>query len=274
MLPRLYGEGMPTPKPQDRPSSPRARGARPLGWLLTVLLAGCQAGVGAASGPSGIPGHLSEPGYRLNARELPAGATVPDWVDVVQAGVTPAWVYSGNWAIDQRPDGTPAWIHSDLRDGAGVSFRRYAGTALGGADGAMPARYMAEAEVTVIRATGYYAPTGDQGQPFYYLDPQHYVEVVLKPGAIEVWEVDGGQPKTTQGWKKLWSQALKTAALEPRLVGAEVDTLAGSFTPLLDGKALVGPLKSALIRADRPVRVAMRAIGNVVAFDRLRIEPR
>lgn len=246
----------------------------PLGLLLGSLV-GCGLGGPLASvGWPESPRALEQRSYSLDVRSLPLGQEVPDWLDVVIPGTTPAWVYSGSWAIGQRPDGTPAWIHSDLRDGSGVSFRRYAGTALGSADGAVPVRYLVETEVTVIKATGYYAPTGDQGQPFYFRDPQHYVEVVLKPGAIEVWEVDGGQPKTVKGWNKLWSQPLTTKALEPRLVGAEVDREAGTFTPLLDGKPLCPALSSPIIRNDRAGWVAMRAIGNVVAFDRLRIEAR
>ncbi|MOA15855.1 hypothetical protein D3C78_1360380 [compost metagenome] len=163
-------------------------------------------------------------------------------------------------------------LHDDIRKQPAVSFLRYRGTALGTPNGQVPDVYYTEVAMRPIESPHNYTPTGDQGVQFYYTAYDTYLEVVIKPTHIEVWEADKAEPKTTKGWKRLWGQALTTKGGEVRKVGALVDVKAGTFTAYLDGKALT-TVKSGLLKP-QPAWVVLRGIGNVVSFDDLLIEKR
>lgn len=248
----------------------------------TCLVAACAAPTtaptaGGSPGPSLAPHQVPTPTpvprrFQTGFEGEPVGASPADWVDVKGEASTPDWVYAGNWKVAADESGNKVFLHDDLRSATGVSFRRYKGGALGKPDGALPDRYYAEVTVRPIKAEGYYAPTGDQGQLFYFLDPRRYVEVVLKPDMIEIWEADGGEPKTSKGWRRLWHQPLVTRAGDKRRVGALVDAADGSFTAYLDGKPL-GSARSPLIKP-QPAYFTLRGIGNVVSFDDVLIEAR
>lgn len=279
---------------------PRARLALP---LVAALLAACEASpLTSAPPPSG--GTLSSRAPTATASSgrpdaaapspalsvLPAPSVTPtppllhegfeatplgdvprDWVDVATEATVPAWVYAGNWRVVEDEGGNRVFMHDDVREQPAVSFQRYRGDALGTTDGELPARYHAEVAMRPIKSPHNYPPTGDQGVQFYYLGVGQYLEVVIKPDQIEVWEADGAEPKTSKGWKRLWNKAVQTRAGDLRRIGARVDMEAGTFEAWLDGERLT-TVASTLIKP-QPAWLALRGIGNVVSFDDVRIEP-
>jgi hypothetical protein len=204
--------------------------------------------------------------------DLAVGSVPADFVDVTTEETTPSWVYPGHWAVAADEHGNKVFMHDDVRQQPAVSFQRYRGTALGKPNGQLPEVYYAEVAMRPIRSPYNYAPTGDQGVQFFYLKYDTYLEVVIKPTSIEIWEANGAVPRSTQGWKRLWGQSLATAAGDVRRIGALVDMKAGTFTAYLDGKPLQ-TVKSDLL-TPRPAYLALRGIGNVVSFDDMTIEER
>lgn len=199
-------------------------------------------------------------------------ADAVDLVDPSTEGEVPAWVYPGNWRVVEEEGGNHVLLHDDMREKPGVSFRVYRGKALGTPDGALPAAY--DAAVTMhLRGSKYnYPPTGDQGVQFFYQGPGTYLEVVVKPNLVEIWQADHAEPKSMAGWQRLWHQPMNTVEGDRRRIGARVDRRAGTFTATLDGKDLA-TVSSTLLAGDRPAWVALRGIGNVVSFDDLAVTP-
>ncbi|MDB5101011.1 MAG: hypothetical protein JWM80_5432 [Cyanobacteria bacterium RYN_339] len=210
---------------------------------------------------------------RLGFEDTPTGSVPADFVDVAtEVAAPPGWVYQGNWKVAPDEKGNAVFLHDDVREQPAVSFMRYRGTALGKPNGELPATYYAEVAMRPIRSPINYPPTGDQGVQFYFLKYNQYLEVVVKPDVLEIWECNGGEPKTAKGWKKLWGEALATKAGDVRRIGALVDTKAGNFTAYLDGKPR-GAVQSTLL-GSQPAWLTLRGIGNVVSFDDLVVEPR
>lgn len=177
------------------------------------------------------------------------------------------WLYAGNWFVAGGQ-----LNHVDLRPQPNLSFRRYSGLAFG-ENGALPPRYRASVTLTFggsYDAPNAYPPTGDQGVPFYYLDPTHYVELLIKPNLFEVWECDGGQPEKSGGWRRLYGEELVTGKGDSRTLGATVDVAAGKIQVYLDG-AMKATVSSPLITPGYH-SFALRAAGNSLAFDNLLIE--
>lgn len=203
--------------------------------------------------------------------DVPLGEVAAGWVDVATETTVPAWVYPGNWRVVADDAGNRVFLHDDVREQPAVSFQRYRGEALGSADGLLPTRYHAEVAMRPIRSPHNYPPTGDQAVQFYYLGTGRYVEVVIKPDQLEIWEADGAEPRTSKGWKRLYNKALATSGGDLRRIGARVDVEAGTFEAWLDGERLTS-VKSALIKP-QPAWITLRGIGNVVSFDDVRVEP-
>lgn len=273
--------------------------ARVLVPFVALALAACQAPLAAPGAPggrsaarsptataaSGTP-NMAEPGSTValpapsltpaplllleSFEDAPLGDTPADWVDVATETAVPAWVYAGNWRIVQDDTGNRVFLHDDVRTQPAVSFQRYRGSALGTQNGVLPTRYQAEVAMRPIHSPYNYPPTGDQAVQFYYLGTGRYVEVVIKPDQLEIWEADGAEPRTTKGWKRLYNKALATKAGELRRIGARVDAEAGTFEAWLDGERLTS-VKSALIKP-QPAWITLRGIGNVVSFDDVRVE--
>ena len=271
-----------------RPVTPRRTGLGLLGAAL--ILSACQQSpvptqpgpvtsspaqsqVNPTPTPPPVASPTPVPGRFFTDFEADAVGTVPaDWVDVTTEETTPSWVYAGNWAVASDERGNRVLLHDDVRQQPAVSFVRYRGAALGTPNGQVPNVYYTEVAMRPIKSPHNYTPTGDQGVQFFYLKHDTYLEVVIKPTHIEVWEADAAEPKTTKGWKRLWGQAMTTKGGDLRKIGALVDLNAGTFTAYLDGKALT-TVKSDLLKP-RPAWVALRGIGNVVSFDEVLIEKR
>jgi len=223
---------------------------------------------------SSAPAEAPTPTPRLHEgfEQVPLGAQPADWVDVASEAKLPSWVYPGNWRVVEADGGNRVFLHDDLRVQPAVSFQRYRGTALGTPNGVLPGKYWAELDMKPIRSLYNYPPTGDQGAQLYYVDHAHYVEVVLKPDQLEIWEADGGEPRSIKGWKRLWHRQMRNPAGTARRIGAVVDTQAGTFEAWLDGQPLA-TVSSPVIKPG-PAWLALRGIGNVVSFDEVVIEPR
>jgi hypothetical protein len=174
-------------------------------------------------------------------------------------------------------NGSKQFEHDGLSDTANLSFRRYKGTGLGTANGALPAKYKAELDVTPIKSYSY-APTGDQGTQVYYVDPTHYFEVLIKPNNFEVWACDNAAPFQSVGWYRLYATPVDTAANQTRHLGAEIDTNAHTLKAYLDGQLMTtldANTSDVLTRllTNVPHYFAMRGTGNIVAHDNIRIAP-
>lgn len=204
--------------------------------------------------------------------KTPVGSAPSDFVDVKTEELTPDWVYEGHWAVTEDASGNKVFMHDDVRQQPAVSFQRYRGTALGTSNGQVPEVYYTEVDMRPISSPHNYPPIGDQGVQFYYLRHNTYLEVIVKPGLIEIWEANEAAPNTSKGWKRLWFKGLETPAGTTRRIGALVDTREGTFTAYLDGEPLE-TVESPLLKP-QPAWVTLRGIGNVVSFDNLLIEAR
>lgn len=222
--------------------------------------------------PTQTPSPLGSLGPRPTVKTRPGSftydfrTTAVDLIDVRNDGYNYPWLMPGNWSIE---DGR--LMHRDIRQQPALSFRRYSGTTFG-PNGALPDRY--QAQVTLVfdssfEAPNSYPPTGDQGTPFYYIDPTHYVEVLIKPNLFEVWECNGGQPEKNGGWKRLYAEDLVTAKGDRRTLGVNVDSASGQMEVFLDG-ARRARVSSPLIDT-RVHYLALRAAGNVVGYENLSI---
>lgn len=262
--------GVPVPAtPPERPTSQAMPSVQP---VTPMPVAGRSdfGGPTPYTAPSSTP--TPEPRLRADFEAVPLGSQPDDWVDVATEKTVPAWVYAGNWRVVEAEGGNRAFLHDDVRVQPAVSFQRYRGTALGTKDGLLPAKYWTELDMKPIRSPHNYPPTGDQGVQLYYADYNRYVEIVLKPDQIEVWEADNAEPRTTKGWKRLWNRQTTNPVGTARRVGALVDTVAGTFETWIDGEKM-STVKSAVIKP-QPAWLALRGIGNVVSFDNVVIEPR
>lgn len=255
-------------------------------WLSACVSTPVAPGAPAPSPPaSSAPGPTASPLSAPSPTPTPApkryftdfekdalGSEPAEFIDVTAEGVDVPWVYSGNWSISRDETGNKVFLHDDIRTQPAVSFRRYRGAALGTENGQLPEKYYAEVLMRPIRSPNNYSPTGDQGVQFYYLSYNTYLEVIIKPNEIEIWEANQSAPQTTKGWKRLWSAPLKTEGGDKRRIGALVDVAARQFTAYLDGKPLK-TVESELLKP-QPAYLALRGIGNVVNFDEVLIEER
>ncbi|MDB5101841.1 MAG: mycodextranase [Cyanobacteria bacterium RYN_339] len=225
--------------------------------------------------PVGTPTPLPTPlppatGSLLETFEgVPLGSAPSTFVDPLDEGFAFSWMPRVRWHVENQ-GGSKQFLHDGLNTQAVLSFRRYRGTAFG-ANGVLPARYFAQVAVTPLK-TLTLPPTGDQGTQVYYLNPTHYVEVLIKPTLFEVWQCNNGQPFSSAGWSRLYFTSSTTASGQRRVLGATVNTGTHQLTAFLDGVQKT-TLTAALIQAT-PHWLALRGTGNVVAHDDLRIEPR
>jgi hypothetical protein len=194
-----------------------------------------------------------------------------DWVDVSTEHSVPPWVYRGSWGVEPDETGNAVLMHRDIRQQPAVSFLRYRGSAWHTTNGEVPLRYRAEMTMRSLESPHNYPPTGDQGVQFFYRSPSDYLEVIIKPWAIEVWEARGGVPQNGAGWYKLWERPLQTGAGDKRRIGAIVDREQLTMTALLDGEELA-TVRSESLR-EGPAWLALRGIGNVVSFDDIELAP-
>ncbi|HEY9722616.1 MAG TPA: hypothetical protein V6D47_11410 [Oscillatoriaceae cyanobacterium] len=249
------------------PDAPVTRAPTPSPGLAPMVLPTATDMPSPTSSPSPTTGR-----YIQDFEALSVGAKPADFVDVASETSVPSWVYQGNWHVATDETGNHVLLHDAARQQPALSFYRYRGDALGLPNGQMPPVYYAEAVMRPISSPNNYPPTGDQGVQFYYLSVDTYLEVVIKPTQLEIWQAEGAAPKSTQGWTRLWAEDLTTNGGDRRRIGALVNVPAGTFTAYLDGKPL-HTVKSDLLKP-QPSWITLRAIGNVVSFDNLLIEKR
>lgn len=218
--------------------------------------------------------------------------SMADWKDPkADDGYTQPWLSSGTWAVTSAyPAVAPGSDASGSRGFASapttsgmaldynsnqpqplLSFRRYAGKAFGTDNGELPAHYQASVTLVPISARAdFFPPIGDQGTPVYYLDPQHYVEVLIKPDKFEVWECNGGVPLGWKGWHPLYQEDASHSAGVAYTLGAEVDSNAGTMRVYQDG-VFKREIKSGIIKPYSHY-FAIRGGSNHVQFTNISIQ--
>ncbi|MNL37450.1 hypothetical protein D3C87_1595950 [compost metagenome] len=183
----------------------------------------------------------------------------------------PSVASAASGSLRLTPGGGRALEHNDMRPQPALSFRRYAGKAFGTNDGQLPARYRVSLQVTPIASREeFYPPVGDQGTPIYYLDPTHYVEVLLKANTFEVWECNGGEPIKWRGWRELYGESASHSAGVPVTLGAEVNSDTGTIRVYYNGR-FRREVKSAIVKPYTHY-FALRGASNRVQFDNLMIQ--
>ncbi|HEY9899900.1 MAG TPA: hypothetical protein V6D00_12010 [Pantanalinema sp.] len=238
-------------------------------------------GGGGAIQPTPAPTSAPARLVTLDFEQAPLGAIQPGlhFVDVgaerlARGEQLPSWLYVGSWEVadvDTPTLKSRVLRQTKVQDRPAVTFVRYKGEFAGGPDGQMPARYRMEVTQQPVRSPYNLPPTGDQAIQPYYLDANHYVEVVTTPKELQLWVCDGGLPDSAQGWTKVWSEALSTRPYDKRRIGAVVDTRKRTFQVLYDG-APKAEATLDLIDPARKATVALRAIGNEVNFDDVVLE--
>lgn len=208
--------------------------------------------------------------YSNTFESLALGAAPSEYIDPRDEGYSYSWMPRVPWSIVSY-NGSRQYEHDGLAGSSLLSFRRYRGTALGTANGLLPARYFAQVDVTPIRSNSY-SPTGDQGTQFYYLDPTHYLELLIKPNYFEVWVANGAQPFSSQNWQRIHYTATTTSAGQRRRLAAEVDVYAHTVRCYLDGQ-LRATVSHPIVNTQAHW-FALRGAGNVVAHDNVIIQPR
>lgn len=259
-----------------------------VGMVATGILLGCTTppmapGSGGGGGPqaSAPPSPDLQASYRQDFEQMPVGSLGSEapFVDVrdelVARGETPpSWLFSGSWEIadvDTAQLKSRVLRQTKVQERPPITLLRYRGTFYGQDDGAMPAHYRMQVTQQPIRSPYNLPPTGDQGVQPYYLDANHYVEVVTTPSQLQLWVCDGGVPDSSTGWTKVWAQDLGTKAGDVRRVGAEVDVATRKFKLLYDGQPMAEATLD-LIDPSRTHYVSLRAIGNEVNFDDFELE--
>jgi hypothetical protein len=221
--------------------------------------------------PTATPTPMPAPsgGLLLDFEDVALNAAPTDFIDPNDEGYSYAWMPRVTWKVVSL-NGSRQFEHDGLSNTGNLSFRRYKGTGLGTSNGELPAKYMAELDVTPIQSNTY-SPTGDQGTQVYYLDPTHYVEVLIKPTMFEVWQCDGGVPFTSAGWTRLYFSDATTTAGQTRHLGAQIDCTTHQLKAYFDGQ-LMTTLTIPLL-TNQPHYLALRGTGNVVAHDNVRVKP-
>jgi|GEM_PF-1751708 len=219
---------------------------------------------------------LGGPGRLVEDFEVRTGTWPRFWKDVrpeAAPGVWP-WLQSGLWAV--APTLVPgmrglALEFRDLRPQPVLTFRRWAGQAFGTPDGQLPGRYRVTLTVLPIEARAdFFPPTGDLGVPVYYVDPVHYVELLVKPDRFQIWECQGGEPQKWRGWRMLHEEDATFSARVPIRMSAEIDSWRGSIRCTSPAAAPV-EVQSTVI-SPTAHHVALRAASSRVQFDDLVIE--
>jgi hypothetical protein len=196
------------------------------------------------------------------------GADPADFIDPNDEGFTYSWMPRVKWRV-ALINGAKQFLHDGLSTTPNLAFRRYRGTGLGTANGQLPNHYVAELDVTPIQSDTY-TPTGDQGTQFYYIDPTHYIELLIKPTFLEVWECNGAAPFQSVGWTRLFAADATTGANQTRHLRAEIDCQTHMLKAYFDGQLLT--TLSIDMLTTQPHYFALRGTGNIVAHNNIHIQ--
>ncbi len=247
-------------------------------YLLVGSLIGCSTvpsapGGGGGDAPPGVTDTPSPRILKLDFEKDALGNMPKDWVGVraemiAQGKKVPDWLFDGTWevaSINVPPLQGKVLRQTQKAREPWISLVRYRGSHFG-PNGQLPLRYRFEVKQQPIDSPYNLPPTGDQGVQPYYLDADHYLEVVNTPRDLQVWYCDGGQPMNGRGWKRLYSRSLSTRPGDVRRVGGTVDVTRKTFVLTYDGK----PEATLQVPEIDPLRthsMALRSIGNMVNFD-------
>lgn len=198
------------------------------------------------------------------------------WKDVRQESIQGLWPWlqSGLWSL--APTLVPgtrgqSLEFRDLRAQPVLTFRRWAGQAFGTPDGQLPGRYRVTLTVLPIEArSDFFPPTGDLGVPVYYVDPIHYVELLVKPDRFQIWECQGGEPQKWRGWRMLHEEDATFSARVPIRMTAEIDSWRGSLLCTSPARSPVEVQSPVIV--PKAHHFALRAASSRVQFDDVVIE--
>lgn len=275
---RARCDGKPVPGSLQSLVAPRIGALAFTGTLLLACVGapgtpGGGAGPGTPTPDSGVTQTPSQRVLRLDFEHAALGALPLDWIGVraemlAQGKTPPSWLYEGTWevaSVNRPPIQGKVLRQTQKQPEPWISLVRYRGAHFG-PNGQMPRRYRFEVSQQPIASPYNLPPTGDQGVQPYYLDADHYLEVVNTPRELQVWFCDGGQPMNGRGWKRLYNRSLATNPGDVRRVGGIVDVANKSFILLYDGKP-EATMQVPDIDPSRTHFMALRSIGNEVNFD-------
>ena len=194
---------------------------------------------------------------------IPIGREPPMFHDPASEPNKPSWLQAGAWPIvPDSPATGVVWQANQLAPQPCLSFRVWNHAAL-------PARYTATIAVRPVSSTFEHPPIGEIALIPFYVDPTHYVEVVVGSDSVSVWLADGAQPGSDKGWRALRFLGVATAIGDVRTVVMTVDRTQSTLT-VMTGEQTATIAESAL--AAQPAGVAIRAVGNRFAIPVFRIE--
>ncbi|MBU6428224.1 MAG: hypothetical protein KGR26_04390, partial [Cyanobacteria bacterium REEB65] len=220
--------------------------------------------------PSGDPGVVLRLGLALGNGNLPFED--PTTMEERES----SRFFMGQWAIDHG-----ALQQEDLPASAGMSFRRYDGSAFGSAGGLAPSHYRVETEVSAFAPSGHGpadipgSPVGALGIIPYFRDTTHYTLLVATPTDAELWMVDGLRPgdEWDAATYRRWLYELPSPLHVGDNVrwGADIDTKAQTIQISFQGRLmeiLTDPFLQNIAHS-----VALVSNGNYVRYSSLVLRP-
>lgn len=131
----------------------------------------------------------------------------------------------------------------------------------------LPGRYRVTASVQPVSSPHFKPPVGEISIIPYYLDPTHYMEVLLTNDNLGIWLADGAAPDTNQGWDGLHFLPVNTGIGDVRQVTIDMDLNERRLTVTTGDQTY--SLTHDFLRPRDP-RIAVRSAGNtfnLLSFD-------
>lgn len=209
------------------------------------------------------PGPFFEADWRrLTGAGEPVGFEDP----ARQSTDPPYWLATGKWRIitvDAPGYAGPAYQPYEEKPQPWLSFR-----VVSRAD--VPSRFLVKATVQGVSSPYLQGPIGEISIIPYYLDPTHYLEVLVTPGHVALWLADGAEPDTDRGWTALHFMPVRTAVGELRDVTIDMDLAAHRLTVTAAEQTYT--LTHDFLQHTRPHRLAVRSAGNTFNLLKYRVE--
>ncbi|MBC7546088.1 MAG: hypothetical protein H7338_25445 [Candidatus Sericytochromatia bacterium] len=182
------------------------------------------------------------------------------------SGDHPYWLSPGQWRVTRLT--TPAYTGlayqaSEERPQPWLSFRVLQRPSV-------PSRFRILATVQGVSSPYLQSPIGEISIIPYYLDPTHYMEVLVTPAHLGIWLADGAEPDTDRGWTGVHFLPVRTDVGQLRQVTIDVDLSANRLTVAAGDQTYT--LTHPFLQPDRGHGLAVRAAGNTFNLLRYRVE--
>jgi hypothetical protein len=168
----------------------------------------------------------------------------------------PYWLAKGIWQVSTVDTPTfrgLAYRASEEKPQPWLSFRVLQGPAI-------PDRFRVEATVQGVSSPHFKGPVGEISLIPYYLDPTHYVEVLITGEHVGIWLADGAAPDTDKGWTGLHFLPVRTRIGDLQTVTIDMDLTEHRLTVAVGDRTY--SLSHPFLDPGRPRRVAVRSAGN------------